>query len=181
MNYQRIYNDIVESAKNRSNAEGYYEKHHIVPKCMGGTNQKDNIVLLTAKEHFICHKLLVRIFPDVRGNWYALIAMGRLSQFKSKIFESERKKAAQMRVGFKYSDESRSKMSISAKKRGMPENSKHTQFGKKPAWNKGLKDWRKGYVHSSETRAKLSAAMLAKGVIPPSRLGAKKTSLPITP
>jgi hypothetical protein len=38
----------------------YYEKHHIIPKCMGGTNVKSNIVLLLAKEHYIAHLLLTR-------------------------------------------------------------------------------------------------------------------------
>lgn len=36
----------------------YYEKHHIVPQCLGGNNSKTNSVLLTAEEHFIAHQLL---------------------------------------------------------------------------------------------------------------------------
>lgn len=66
MNYQRIYNEIVENAKNqnRKKKQGiYYEKHHIIPKCKGGTNNKNNLVLLTAREHFIVHKLLYKMFP----------------------------------------------------------------------------------------------------------------------
>jgi len=68
MNYLRAYNNIVERAQDRERPTEYVEKHHILPKCMDGLNTKDNIVFLTAKEHFICHKLLVRIFPDVKGN-----------------------------------------------------------------------------------------------------------------
>ena len=51
MDYQKIYDQIIERAKNRQ-LEGYKEKHHIIPKCVGGTNDKENLVELTAREHF---------------------------------------------------------------------------------------------------------------------------------
>lgn len=66
MDYQYIYNQIVERAKYRK-LIGYKEKHHIVPKCIGGNNDKENIVELTAKEHFICHRLLCKIHPNHNG------------------------------------------------------------------------------------------------------------------
>jgi hypothetical protein len=62
MNYQKIYNEIIERAKsrglNKRLLDGYFEKHHIIPKCLDGTNDITNLVLLTAREHFICHQLL---------------------------------------------------------------------------------------------------------------------------
>jgi len=167
MNHTKLYDAIISRAVERKKPEGYCEKHHIVPRCMGGTNGKDNLVYLTAKEHFICHKLLVRMYPSVSGNWYALIAMGRIPEFKSRIFASERGKAASARKGFKYSGESKAKMSLSAKRRGPQINSAATQFGNKPPWNKGLKNWRSGYVHSDETRAKISSGNIRAGNIPP--------------
>jgi hypothetical protein len=177
MNYLRCYNILVERAQDRGRPTGYYEKHHILPRCMGGKNTKDNIVYLTAKEHFLCHKFLVRIFPEVKRNWYALIAMGRISEFKSRIFSSEREKAAEMRRGFKYSDKSKKQMSNSAKRRGTQKNSVATQFGKKEPWNKGLKNWRPGYVHSPETRAKMTAANIRAGRLPPWVLKHKEKAL----
>ena len=42
----------------------YKERHHIIPKCMGGNNEKDNLIDLYAREHFIAHKLLVEENPD---------------------------------------------------------------------------------------------------------------------
>ena len=39
---------------------GYYETHHIIPKSLGGTDTVENLVNLTAREHFICHALLIR-------------------------------------------------------------------------------------------------------------------------
>jgi hypothetical protein len=58
--YTHIYNLIIFRAINRS-LVGYSEKHHIVPKSLGGSNRKDNLVKLTAREHFICHRLLVKM------------------------------------------------------------------------------------------------------------------------
>jgi hypothetical protein len=57
MNYKKIYFNIIDKAKNRISNE-YSEQHHILPKCMGGKNTKDNLVKLTGREHFICHWLL---------------------------------------------------------------------------------------------------------------------------
>jgi len=75
MNHLQIYSDIINNAlsKNRKKLKRddenyiYYERHHILPKCLDGGNEKENLVLLTGKEHFVCHKLLVEIFPKERG------------------------------------------------------------------------------------------------------------------
>ena len=63
MNYQSIYDSIVEKAKSRT-IDGYTEKHHIIPKSMGGSNHSSNIVKLTAKEHFVAHWLLFKIYKN---------------------------------------------------------------------------------------------------------------------
>lgn len=63
MNYKLIYNSLIERAKNR-NLEEYTEKHHIIPKCMGGSNKSENLVRLTPEEHFIAHALLVKMHPN---------------------------------------------------------------------------------------------------------------------
>ena len=74
MDYQKIYNQIIERAKERI-LEGYKEKHHILPKCLGGSNDKNNLVELTAREHFLCHRLLCEIYPKNDKLWYALFLM----------------------------------------------------------------------------------------------------------
>ncbi len=61
MNYQRIYDEIIDRGRTRGRPSGYFERHHIVPKSMGGTDDKSNIVNLTAREHFIAHWLLAKI------------------------------------------------------------------------------------------------------------------------
>ena len=57
--YEKWYDQIVQSAKDRV-LDGYYERHHILPRSLGGLDTSDNIVCLTAREHFICHWLLTK-------------------------------------------------------------------------------------------------------------------------
>ncbi len=54
------YFSIIEKAKelNRIKGKEYYENHHIIPRALGGTDDKDNLVLLIPEEHYICHSLL---------------------------------------------------------------------------------------------------------------------------
>jgi len=63
MNYQKIYDTLVRRGQNRI-LEGYSEKHHIVPRCLGGTDEATNLVSLTPEEHYLCHLLLVKIYPN---------------------------------------------------------------------------------------------------------------------
>ena len=58
MDYYKIYNQLIERAKQRKSVQGYTEIHHIIPKSEGGTNESFNLVELTGREHFIAHKLL---------------------------------------------------------------------------------------------------------------------------
>lgn len=64
MNHQRVYESIIAKAQmeNRTKKNGYYEEHHIAPRSEGGSNRRDNLVLLTAKEHYVAHHLLWKIY-----------------------------------------------------------------------------------------------------------------------
>lgn len=76
MNLLKIYNKICERGQNRIlDSSIYTEKHHIVPKSMGGGNEKNNLTILTAKEHFICHKILCELYPTNEKLKYAFWAM----------------------------------------------------------------------------------------------------------
>lgn len=77
MEYQKIHDQIIERARNRQ-LEGYKERHHIIPRCMGGTDEIENLVDLTAREHFIVHWLLHRIHPSNHLISYAFHAMCNL-------------------------------------------------------------------------------------------------------
>ena len=60
MDYQKVYDQLVQ--KNHTFSEGeYYETHHKTPVSLGGTDDENNLVDLTAREHYIAHLLLVKI------------------------------------------------------------------------------------------------------------------------
>lgn len=83
MDYQKIYDSIIEHRKTQIPKEGYCETHHIIPKSMGGSNNFDNLVILTAREHFICHLLLVKIHKNTQ-NYYKMVKAFFMMQTESK-------------------------------------------------------------------------------------------------
>ena len=78
MNYFKIYDNLIESRKGRSITKG--ERHHIIPRCMGGSDDESNLVMLTYREHFIAHVLLQKMYPKDKGVFRALKAMSVLKK-----------------------------------------------------------------------------------------------------
>jgi hypothetical protein len=66
--YKKWYDSLIDNAVkrnwNKKTATVYTENHHILPKCLGGSNDSDNIVTLTAREHFVAHLLLSKMYDD---------------------------------------------------------------------------------------------------------------------
>lgn len=77
MNYVKHYGALIERAKARVAPLGYTEKHHIVPRCLGGSDEPSNLVRLTAEEHFVAHQLLVKIHPKNDKIVYAACLMSQ--------------------------------------------------------------------------------------------------------
>lgn len=79
--YKKWYASITENAKDRV-ITGYTERHHIVPRSLGGADDKQNLVDLTAREHFICHWLLTKMhIGEARSKMiYALNGMKRTNK-----------------------------------------------------------------------------------------------------
>lgn len=78
INYQKIYDSIIYNAQQQSSyrreSNNYHENHHILPKCMGGTDELLNLVLLTPEEHYVAHQLLIKIYDNPKLI-YAVIMM----------------------------------------------------------------------------------------------------------
>lgn len=74
MNYNKHYNLLIERAKMRK-VKGYSERHHIVPRCMGGTDHPDNLVDLLPEEHYLAHQLLIKMYPNESALVYAALMM----------------------------------------------------------------------------------------------------------
>jgi len=110
MNYSKIYNEIVKRGNARK-LKGYKEIHHILPKCIGGNNDKENIVELTAKEHFICHKLLTEIYPNETGLHYASWAMATMKNTHGRKYKVSAGEYQRLKENLVVSKETRNKIS----------------------------------------------------------------------
>lgn len=83
VNYQRCYDELMTRARNRV-LLGYQEQHHVIPRCMGGTDEGSNLVSLTPEEHYVAHQLLVKMHPENRPLVSALLMMS-VSSKKNKV------------------------------------------------------------------------------------------------
>ena len=79
--YCRLIDYALQRGLKKSELEGYYEKHHILPRCMGGENNKSNYVILTFKEHIIAHALLYRMYSK-DANIYTAIRLMVKSNYR---------------------------------------------------------------------------------------------------
>ena len=90
--YSRIYFSIIEAARIRIlPKDSYKEMHHIIPRSLGGDDSSTNIVALTAKEHLICHKLLVRMTEGVYRGKMAFAVVLMSGKKGSKVYSSTKK------------------------------------------------------------------------------------------
>jgi len=177
MDYQKIYDDLISRAKseNRKKGEGvYYEAHHILPRCLGGKGNVScykthpNLVLLTAREHFIAHMLLCEIYPNndhIKAAIWGFVGRGSKKYIKlisARQYERIKKDNAilssKRRIGVKQSPETIEKLRKinTGRKQGKEEIQRRI-------------DSRKWYSHSEETRNKISLRHIGKIVKPETR------------
>lgn len=139
--YTTTYYNIVAQAQSRTTT-GYTEKHHIIPRSLGGSDAADNIVVLTAREHLLCHLLLCKMtagparYKMIRA--YTLMS-GQTKQ-TTRIYASLREEYALMQsqnmqgegnsmYGRKHSKESIVKMKENRKYKNMGED--NPMYGRK--------------------------------------------------
>ena len=160
--FSKYYFNIISNAKARIlNPAVKIEKHHILPKSLGGTNEASNLVSLTLREHFICHKLLIRMTEGKERTKmvYALWKMchstkEKIDAFKltSRTYDSVKSLMSKSRTSADFTPEWREKISNSRK-------------GKVP-WNKGIARTQKEKSKISATR-KLKANDPTWNIRPP--------------
>ena len=157
--YTKWYYDIIDNAINREYIENgtYTEKHHIMPKSLGGNNDKNNMVVLTGKEHFVCHLLLVKM---TRGKARASMSYAAWQMTNASNRERHTPTARQYAIMRKW-------MSESYKGRKFSEETKR-RIGEK---SKGRKAFL-GKKHTEETKKKMSE--MKKGVPSPKSEETKK-------
>lgn len=134
------------------------ERHHVLPRSLGGTNKKTNITRLTAREHFICHLLLTKFTTGeakkkmIFAARYMLVTRRGLkvtSRKYDRLRTEHRLLASASLRGRVFSPETIAKMSESQKK-----NQKRLTIGATP--------FSIGYVKSNEHCANISKGKLGK-------------------
>lgn len=171
MNYKLHYELLIERARNRTLA-GYSERHHIRPRCMGGTDDPHNLVRLTPEEHYVAHQLLVKIHPEIPT---LIFAAQRMTQGRpsNKLYGWIRRRHAAAQKGRTFSAETRQKMRAAKLGKAQPA----ALVAKRVAKNTGKKrseqfrlhqaSIKTGKQHSTERKANISAAIrrsLANGM-----------------
>lgn len=152
MDYLKHYNLLVEKAENRV-TEDYSEKHHIIPKCIGGSNDKSNVVELTPEEHYVAHQLLVKIYPGNHSLVFAahMMTAGRnCNKTYGWLRRLHVEALREINTGRKITEETRIKMSIS--KKGKP-GMRHTEETKIKIGKSSS-----GRTHTENTKMKISIA-----------------------
>lgn len=178
MNYKKIYTNLVSRKIDRV---GYVEKHHILPRCLGGTDDKENLINLYPEEHYLAHLLLCKIYPGNQKLLYSAMNMTTGSMINSgkrnnkaygwlrrQYAESMsgdnnpnrrnpeiQKKAALKRVGQKRTEETKARMSAAQKGRTFNEETKRKMA--EAAKNRP--------PISEETRTKLKSRAPNKGML----------------
>jgi hypothetical protein len=152
--YSRWYEELITKALNRKlPKDAYKEKHHIVPRSFGGSNDKSNIAVLTAREHYIAHALLWKMnFSGVYGHKMAYAFNTFIRQMhvtddhnykiNSKIYESFRIMYSKLLsetqkgeknhfFGKKHSDETKRLIGEKSKKKLFKRGPENPSWGKK--------------------------------------------------
>ena len=195
--YYKTYNQLIDKCiqmeKEGYTEDMYTEVHHILPKCMGGTNEKCNLVRMPIRYHIIAHMLLASAFPDEKKIVIAVTAIlspgkgnqqinrkNQFSKISTRLISKFREEANKARIGFKHSEKSKKVMSEKAKinnlGRKVSEETKKVMSESHIQYNMTLtneekksKYASKGYLnkkHSKETKEKLSE-LNSKKVIGP--------------
>jgi NUMOD3 motif len=153
MNHLKIYEAIIQKAKSenriklRKNQEGYiyYDNHHIIPKCLNGSDEQDNRQLLTDKEHYVCHKLLTYIYPHHRGITCAFHRMTYSKNGNHIKTARDYAYAKKLIRNIPISKETKKKMSESGKNRPTASKETREKLSKKST----------GRLHTEETKQKM--------------------------
>jgi hypothetical protein len=90
--YKNRYDKLIDHYK-KNLAEGFVEKHHIIPKCMQGSDDLINLILLPTRAHFIAHYLLYRAYPENRKLAHAFAMMGVCNNYQhrsSRLYEKSK-------------------------------------------------------------------------------------------
>ena len=91
MNYKKIYDQLVAKAKprglDRKSVDYYTEIHHIIPRSLGGSDEESNLVMLSAREHYIAHLLLWKMDKSCIAMYCAVMYMSSKYTSNARLYE----------------------------------------------------------------------------------------------
>lgn len=184
MDYHKIYTQLILKAKKRISPEGYKETHHIIPKCMGGTDDSHNLVELTAKEHFIAHLLLTEVYPKSQKLKYALWMMASMEtenqdryKVSANMYRIIKEQIAKKSIEHKQKISEGLKRAYAEGRRKSPKGRKMQKWvGEKiSASKKGMVGTNKGIPMSEEQKKKISETLKGHSVSTETREKISKT------
>jgi hypothetical protein len=153
--YNKWYAAITSRGQNRQ-LTTYTESHHILPKSLGGTDLPNNITNLTAREHFICHWLLTKIYREGEEHWKMINALRIMRAENKNQRRYENKITARVYENLK--QEYAKLQSIRVKGKNNP------MYGKRHSTvaKKRIGDANRGRVQPIEEKNKQKQAMLGR-------------------
>lgn len=89
MDYARIYRDFIRDRMGKPEPEGYSEVHHILPRCLAGTDSHQNLIRLTPEDHFFAHLLLAKVHGGKL--WRAVALMSGLQRVNGALWLGRRR------------------------------------------------------------------------------------------
>lgn len=103
MDYERIYREFIADRKAKLKPDGYTERHHILPRSLGGGDEPENLIDLTARDHYFAHCCLAKAWGGKM--WSALFAVAAMAKSEAswkyfcrrRMVETSRVRAARQR------------------------------------------------------------------------------------
>lgn len=160
MNYLRLHDSIIDNAKklNRNKQTGIYELHHIQMRSVGGTDEIDNLVLLTPREHFIVHYLLWKMNPSDRRYRDPIFMFKHKGAKNSRLYEAARLDHIKQ-MKFNNPSSRLSESSKASKKEKLKNHIKTPEHRSNISKSKIGKATRTGAVLSSESKKKIALSV----------------------
>lgn len=91
MNYKRIYEELIaDRLIHQPHEDSYAEIHHILPRCLGGSNEPSNLIRLTPEDHFFAHLLLAK-HHNTHETWAGVMIMHERKARKTITYSRSRK------------------------------------------------------------------------------------------
>lgn len=148
MNYHKIYNSLISKYRGElplsfRHTKSGYEIHHIYPKSMGGSNEPDNLIYLTPKQHYTAHHLLSKMYGGTMHNAFWIMSCSGTVPITSRQYQTAKENKIKHQIGKKHSPETIEKLKKSRRGRTYSEESR-----------KKMSESQKGKTRSEETKEK---------------------------